>query len=73
MPTPLRTCPIRATTGAILPFSSRTVLYTAPQTAGGLFWNSILDTGIAEARATSAVVLIRARHKSSPVGRALIE
>jgi hypothetical protein len=46
-------------TGAILPFVSRIVLYTAPQTAGGLFWNSILDTGTAEARATSAVALIR--------------
>jgi hypothetical protein len=46
-------------TGAILPFVSRIVLYTAPQTAGGLFWNSILDTGTVEARATSAVALIR--------------
>jgi hypothetical protein len=60
-------------TGAILPFASRIVLYTVPQTAGELLWNSIFDTGTAEARATSARCVDPPRHTSRLGGRALIE
>jgi hypothetical protein len=59
MPIQLRIYPIRATTAAILSLRLEFSSIQRLKRLCGLFWNSILDTGTAEARATSAVALIR--------------